>query len=350
VEILRERVTKTLGQFSDSVSRVEQLPKPVRENPLSAAAAAIICIFLFGWLLWSVSHPAPKPVPISVTPSPGPTPAPPGPGRVPTPGPAPQPTPAPPPSPGPHPTPSPPNPPGPTPSAVVVPAQALGPRPGQPWQNSLGLRLAPLPGSAAHMAIWKTRKGDFDKFAQATGYNANGAMLSSISKGAKSKSMNWQNPGFPQTADHPVVGVNAYDAVAFCQWLTEKERGEGVIDKNFAYRLPTDQEWSAAAGNLLYPWGETWPPADSSGNFAGNEARNAMGRSGVILHFSDGFVATSPVGSFAQNPNGFFDLGGNAMEWCGAWYRRDMNSDDIRRKVTRLEDDGNGKTKLVLRG
>ena len=32
--------------------------------------------------------------------------------------------------------------------------------------------------------------------------------------------------------------------------------------------------------------------------------------------FADGFARTSPVGSFAANPLGFFDLGGNAWEWC----------------------------------
>ena len=61
-------------------------------------------------------------------------------------------------------------------------------------------------------------------------------------------------------------------------------------------------------------------------------------------------MTTSPVSSFPANPGGWYDLGGNAMEWCGTWYRRDLNSDDVLRKVPRLQDDGDGKSALTLRG
>ena len=346
----------TLRGIEDRVKNIEQLPAPVRENPLRFLAATGIALLVICWIVWKISrpHPTPHPPVAIVTPAPKP---------IETPAPA---TPA--PAPGPAPTTPPPlAPAGPTPAPrVILPtpplstpppaepsqvAQSKGPQPGQPWQNSLGIRFAPVPGSNAHMAVWKTRRSDFDAFVQAAGYNANGGMTSSILKGTKAKGITWQNPGFAQTPDHPVVGVNAYDALAFCQWLTQKELKEGMIPDGAAYRLPTDQEWTAAAGHAAYPWGESWPPpADSVGNFAGNEARTSLGKLGVISHYSDGFVATSPGGSFPANANGFYDIGGNAAEWCGTWYRRDLNSDEVLRKISRLQDDGNGKSQLTIRG
>ena len=45
----------------------------------------------------------------------------------------------------------------------------------------------------------------------------------------------WQNPGFEQADDHPVVWVSWHNAVDFCIWLSKKEGKK--------YRLPTEAEW-----------------------------------------------------------------------------------------------------------
>jgi len=44
------------------------------------------------------------------------------------------------------------------------------------------------------------------------------------------------------------VGVSWTDAEEFCNWLTKRERSAGNLPADRQYRLPTDEEWSAAVG------------------------------------------------------------------------------------------------------
>ncbi len=219
------------------------------------------------------------------------------------------------------------------------------PSPGANWTNSLGMRfkpipgarspagswlrrvlgmkLKPVPGTSVLFSIWDTRVEDFEKFVGDSGYDATDGMYSLRSDGWKQRGDTWKSPGFEQGPTYPVSGVSWEDAEAFCQWLTQKERGKGLLGDNQSYRLPTDAEWSAAAGNGKYPWGNQWPPPAGAGNYAGSEAAdgNWPGDFGSIAGYQDGFATTSPVGSFTANRYGSFDMGGNLWQWCEGWYR-----------------------------
>ncbi len=193
----------------------------------------------------------------------------------------------------------------------------LSPQPGLPWENSIGQKFVPVPGTQVLFCIWETRVRDFEAFVNATGHDAT-QNVNSIQDGRWGAfGHNWKNPGFSQGPMHPVCGVNWFDAQAFCAWLTQKERALGILRADQAYRLPLRSEWFAAVGPTTYPWGNEWPPTAQSGNYGGTETRGSgwpsdwpMGES----HF-DGYPRTSPVGSFAANPIGLFDMGGNVAEW-----------------------------------
>lgn len=128
----------------------------------------------------------------------------------------------------------------------------------------------------------------------------------------------------------PVVNVSWQDAAAYCNWLSTEEgltpayenRGGKlvpVVPVTNGYRLPTEAEWewiARGADGVMrkYPWGDTLPVPAGAGNFADRNAQPLVAT--FLPDLDDGYAATAPVGSFAPNPAGFFDLGGNVAEWA----------------------------------
>lgn len=93
----------------------------------------------------------------------------------------------------------------------------------------------------------------------------------------------------------PVINVSWHDAVAYTKWLSAQTKQE--------YRLPTEAEWeySARAGsNFRYSWGD---------NIDSNKANCLNNDSG------DKYEHAAPVGSFAPNAFGLYDMTGNVTEW-----------------------------------
>jgi formylglycine-generating enzyme required for sulfatase activity len=133
----------------------------------------------------------------------------------------------------------------------------------------------------------------------------------------------------------PVVSVSWQQAAAFCNWLSAKDglpqayvqKGSRLVlaePANTGYRLPTEAEWEyvarfdGASPRLKYPWGMELPVAPRSGNYAD---RTANYLTAVTLgDYDDGYRVAAPVGSFAPNALGIYDLGGNVAEWTNDLY------------------------------
>lgn len=203
--------------------------------------------------------------------------------------------------------------------------------------NTVGMSLVPLvinggatDGEVVMFAAHETRSRDFAAFMADTGRRY---------EMAGEDAEEWRTHvyrglpvgrGADETAEesaHPVIKVSWEDAQAFCVWLSEKEGRK--------YRLPTDHEWSCAVGldgkenasetpqakNLeitdAFPWGGKFNAASIIGNYSDQTAKDAFGPTwDGIPGYTDGFATTAPVGSFAPNEHGIYDLGGNVWEWC----------------------------------
>ena len=106
--------------------------------------------------------------------------------------------------------------------------------------------------------------------------------------------------------DHPINCVSYRQAADFC---TFKKK-----------RLPTAAEWDAAAfdvvgGRAGAAEQKKWPPPENAANIADESARRKSSHWNSVSGYQDGYVATAPVGSFAPNEYGLFDLVGNVAEW-----------------------------------
>ena len=122
-----------------------------------------------------------------------------------------------------------------------------------------------------------------------------------------------QKRGKAADDDHPVVYVTSYDAVKYCEWLSQKE--------GKTYRLPTEAEWEYSARGTdgrLFPWGNTERRGDLA-NFA--DASTTFAWRDPLIH--DGYPETSPVGAFPRGMSAFgvYDLAGNVWEWCLDFYQ-----------------------------
>src|SRR5687768_1294931 len=164
------------------------------------------------------------------------------------------------------------------------------------------------------MDRYEVTVNDFARFIKSTGYKTEaekfgwaGVFDVKAGEWKKMDGANWRHPDGPNMtapANEPVTQVSWNDATAYAKWAKK--------------RLPTEAEWEYAANGgqsgKKYAWGDELRPR---GQYAANWWQGTFPERNTV---GDGFLGRAPVGKFAPNGYGLYDLSGNVWEWCADWF------------------------------
>jgi formylglycine-generating enzyme required for sulfatase activity len=193
-----------------------------------------------------------------------------------------------------------------------------------------------------YMGKHEVTVGEFREFMRETDHRTNaekgsGSHIWDGKEWGLKKDASWLNSYFKQSDNYPVVCVSWNDAVAYCNWRSQKEGltpiytiNDNVVSADFnakGYRLPTEAEWEYAARcggkGYKYSWGDGGPVGKHGGNIADEAAKRTFSNWEIWKGYDDGYVYTAPVGSFDPNEFGLYDMTGNVWERCWDWYDKE---------------------------
>ncbi|MCB0838014.1 MAG: formylglycine-generating enzyme family protein [Bacteroidetes bacterium] len=191
--------------------------------------------------------------------------------------------------------------------------------------NNSELRLVTL--DSFHISQFEVTVGEFREFVDSMKYETVVEKYGTCSVFENKvllknqKDYSWKSINFDQTDNHPVTCISWFDAVEYCNWLSEKhglEKCYNIEKKTYSinvecnweangYRLPTEAEWEYAARGGKLSGGHRY--AGTSDDALLHRYSNYSGDKDSVNH-------TSSVGSFQPNEIFLYDMSGNVSEWC----------------------------------
>jgi formylglycine-generating enzyme required for sulfatase activity len=175
-------------------------------------------------------------------------------------------------------------------------------------------------------------------------YDVTKALWDVVWEWAIAHGYSFDNGGSGKAADHPVQTINWYDCLKWCNARSEMENrtpayytsaaqtvvyrtgqvdvGTNWVKWNSGYRLPTEAEFEKASRGGLngqrFPWGTTITESQANYYAITNSYSYDLGPNGYnpIGDYPNTSPGTSPVGAFAPNGYGLYDMAGNVYQWC----------------------------------
>jgi len=209
-------------------------------------------------------------------------------------------------------------------------------------------------------------------------YEVTKAQWDEVYEWAATNGYTFDNAGSGRAEGHPVYNVNWYDCV---KWANARSEMEGLAPCYYTsplpvkvyrngqrdltnacvqweaggYRLPTEAEWEKAARGgatgRRFPWSDVSTIQHTRANYYANPdvfLYDTSPTTGAHPHYADATdPGTSPVGSFAPNGRGLYDMAGNTSEWC--WDRHESGYYSISPGVNPRGPDSPGASR-VFRG
>jgi formylglycine-generating enzyme required for sulfatase activity len=162
---------------------------------------------------------------------------------------------------------------------------------------------------------------EYARFVADTHYDAGNACLTYEDRDPIERvGRNWRRVDFNQTITDPALCVNWDDARAYVAWLSKKT--------GHSYRLLSESEYeysNRAGAETAYWWGGDPSLACRYSNGADSTLRTHFPNLNVNT-CGDGYMFTSPVGSFTANPFGLYDVTGNVWSWVADCFNADYSS------------------------